>query len=95
MKDYGFFVEWLNLEFFATPPTKRSLFYAPVPIFWNEIESLRLLRVPSLPCFAYYSIVPFGEDDRNTQRVYRKVAMKLVIWALGAFLQTIHHKSMT
>lgn len=34
------------------PTAKRSMFYAPVPVFWNEIEKSRFLRVLSPPFLA-------------------------------------------
>lgn len=50
-KQNGFFFGWHNLEFSAMLPANRLLFYAPVPMFRNEIEIFRLLHVPYPPFF--------------------------------------------
>lgn len=63
-----FFVGWHNLEFFAVSPAKRSLIYLPVPVFWDQFESSRLLHVPSPICLFYFNSVVFGDDERNLQR---------------------------
>lgn len=64
-KDFEFFVGWHYLELFAVPSAMHSLSFARAAVFWNEIESLRILSLPSPPCVMYYSGVLFGDDDRN------------------------------
>lgn len=85
-KDHGLFVGCIYIEIFSVLPAKCLLFHVPVPVFWNEIKSLRLLRVPSLLWVAYYSAVLFGNDDRSTQLVQRVVALDFVLLKLGLLL---------
>lgn len=42
-------------SFFSVPPAKCFLFYAPVSVFWNGIESLQLFR--GRPCLGWRTIV--------------------------------------
>lgn len=49
-RDHVLFVGWHNPELFAVSRAKSLLFYAPVPVSENEIESSCLLRVSSLSC---------------------------------------------
>lgn len=64
-------------------------------VFRNKIESLRLLRMSSPSCLAYYSGVMFCDDDQNTHRVQRIVALEFVVLTLDAFLQTGRHGDTT
>lgn len=93
--EHRFFVGWHSLESFAVSPAKPSLFYALVPVFWIENESLWLLRVPSPLCLAYYRGEVFAGDDRNEQRVQRMEALELVVSTLGAFIRTVCHGVIT
>lgn len=38
-KDHGFCVGWHNLQFLAVLAATRLLFYASVPVFWDETGS--------------------------------------------------------
>lgn len=62
------------MECFAVQSVKCLLLYASLPVVWNKIESVQLLRVPSTSCLEYYSGVRFGNNNSNTQRAQQKVA---------------------
>lgn len=68
-KDYEFFVGSHIFEISAFPPATRSQFFAPVPVFWNDTEGLRLFCVLSPLCLAQCNSLWFGDNDRNTQHV--------------------------
>lgn len=70
-------------------------FYAPVPDFWNNIDSLQLLGVPSPPWLTYYSGVLLVNDDGNSQLAQGTVALEIVMLTLGAILRTVCHGSIT
>lgn len=80
---------------FSVPLAKCFLLYVHVPVYWNVIETLRQLRVPSSPCSAYYSGVLFGVYDFNTKQVQHTVALMFVVWTLGAFLLAVCHSTLT
>lgn len=60
-------------------------------MFWSVTDSLRILCVPPLLLFAYYSGVLFDDSDRSTQRDQQKGALEFVVFTLGAFLRTDCH----
>lgn len=67
-----------------------------MPLFWNKIDSSRILRVPSPPCLAYCSCVLFGDDGCNALWVQPFVALKFVeLMLLGLILQTVRNVSLT
>lgn len=47
----SYFLDGKILEAFSLPPAKLLLLYAPVLVFWNEIDSSRLTHMVSLLCW--------------------------------------------
>lgn len=88
---YGCFVGWHNLLFFVVPPAMSLLFYGSLSVFWNEIESLWLLHMMWTSSLVYYNGMMFGDDDHNTSRVQRIVALEFVVLTLGSYHQTVFH----
>lgn len=82
-------------EVFAVPPLKHFLLFVSLPFLRNDIGNLRLLRVSSQSCLAYYSGMLFGDVDANTQRVKRMLPLEIVVLRSESFFQKVGHGGRT
>lgn len=75
----------------AVVPAMRFLILVREPVFWNEIESSRPLRAPSLNYLAYHSGVLLGDDSYHALWIERTLALECVILTSGASLRAARH----
>lgn len=81
------FVGWKNSEPFAVPARERHHYHMQVTLSWRELETHRMLCVPTLPMFAYY-FGAFGNGRQSSRKLLqKKVIPELAVMSFACVIR--------